>query len=74
MVAIADGKPRQLGLKSILEYYIKHQKDVVTKRTKYDLERAKARAHILEGLIIAINDIDRVIAIIRSSKNPKKPD
>ena len=72
MVAIADGKPRQLGLKSILEYYIKHQKDVVTKRTKYDLERAKARAHILEGLIIAINDIDRVIAIIRSSKNPKE--
>jgi DNA gyrase subunit A len=72
MVAIADGKPRQLGLKSILEYYIKHQKDVVTKRTKYDLERAEARAHILEGLIIAINDIDRVISIIRSSKNPKE--
>ncbi len=72
MVAIAEGKPRQLGLKSILEYYIKHQKDVVTKRAKYDLERAKARAHILEGLIIAINNIDRVISVIRSSKNPKE--
>jgi DNA gyrase subunit A len=72
MVAIADGKPRQMGLKTILEYYIKHQKDVVTKRTQYDLDRAKARAHILEGLIIAINNIDRVIAIIRSSKNPKE--
>lgn len=72
MVAIADGKPRQLGLKAILEYYIKHQKDVVTRRTKYDLERAKARAHILEGLMIAIKNIDRVIAIIRSSKNPKE--
>jgi DNA gyrase subunit A len=71
MVAIADGKPRQLSLKAILEYYIKHQKEVVTRRTKYDLDRAKARAHILEGLIIAINNIDRVIAIIRSSKNPK---
>lgn len=72
MVAIADGKPRQLGLKAILEYYIKHQKDVVIRRTKYDLERAKARAHILEGLIIAIDNIDRVISVIRSSRNPKE--
>ena len=72
MVAIADGRPRQLGLKPILEYYIKHQKDVVTRRTQYDLDRAKARAHILEGLIVAIRNIDRVIAIIRSSKNPKE--
>ncbi|HHY83565.1 MAG TPA: DNA gyrase subunit A [Clostridiales bacterium] len=72
MVAIADGKPRQLGLKAILEYYIQHQKNVVTRRTKYDLEKAKARAHILEGLMIAIRNIDRVIAIIRSSKNPNE--
>jgi len=72
MVAIADGKPRQLGLKAILEYYIKHQKQVVTKRTKYELERAETRAHILEGLIIAINNIDRVISIIRKSKNPNE--
>lgn len=71
MVAIADGKPKQMGLKEIIEYYIKHQKDVVTRRTKYDLDKARARGHILEGLMIAVNNIDEVIAIIRSSKNPK---
>lgn len=70
MVAIADGRPQQLGLKDILDYYIAHQKDVVTRRIQYDLEKAKAREHILEGLIIAIQNIDRVIAIIRGSKNP----
>ena len=70
MVAIADGRPQQLGLKEILGYYIQHQKNVVTRRVKYDLDKAKAREHILEGLIIAINNIDRVIAIIRGSKNP----
>ena len=72
MVAIADGRPRQLGLKAILEYYIKHQKNVVTNRTKYDLERAITRAHILEGLLTAIRNIDKVILIIRKSKNPKE--
>ena len=72
MVAIADGKPRQMGLKTLIEYYIRHQKNVVTRRTQYDLDKAKARAHILEGLILAVNNIDRVIAIIRSSKNPKE--
>jgi len=70
MVAIANGRPQQLGLKEILDHYIQHQKDVVTRRTKYDLDRAKAREHILEGLIIAIHNIDRVIAIIRGSKTP----
>ncbi len=72
MVAIADGRPRQLGLKAILEYYIKHQIDVVTKRTQYELDRAKAREHVLEGLIIAVRNIDRVIALIRSSKNTRE--
>lgn len=70
MVAIADGRPQQLGLKEILAYYIQHQKDIVTRRVQYDLDKAKAREHILEGLIIAINNIDRVIDIIRGSKNP----
>ncbi|NLN42584.1 MAG: DNA gyrase subunit A [Clostridiales bacterium] len=70
MVAIADGRPQQLGLKEILGYYIQHQKNVVTRRVKYDLDKAKAREHILEGLMIAINNIDRVIEIIRGSKNP----
>ena len=70
LVAIADGRPQQLGLKEIIGYYIQHQKDVVTRRVKYDLDKAKAREHILEGLMIAINNIDRVIEIIRGSKNP----
>ena len=72
MVCIAEGKPMQLGLKSILEYYIKHRKNVVLRRTKYDLDKAKARAHILEGLIIAVDNLDEVIRLIRSSKTPKE--
>ena len=72
MVVIADGKPQQLGLKDILEHYIRHQKEVVTRRTRYDLEKARAREHILEGLMIAIQNIDEVIAIIRSSESPVK--
>lgn len=71
MVAIAEGKPQQLGLKKVLDYYIKHQKDVVTRRTQYDLDKAKAREHILQGLMIAVDNIDDVIAIIRTSENPK---
>lgn len=69
MVAIAEGKPQLMGLKDILRHYIAHQKDVVTRRTRFDLEAAERRAHILEGLIIAIDAIDRVIQLIRSSKN-----
>ena len=72
MVAIADGKPMQMGLKAIIGHYIRHQKDVVTRRTQYELEQARARAHILEGLIIAVDNLDEVIALIRSSKNPKE--
>ncbi|HZJ82732.1 MAG TPA: DNA gyrase subunit A [Clostridia bacterium] len=71
MVAIANGRPQQLGLKEIISHYIQHQEDVVTRRTQYDLDRARAREHILEGLIVAIRNIDRVIAIIRASKNAK---
>ncbi|NLG36726.1 MAG: DNA gyrase subunit A [Clostridiales bacterium] len=67
MVAIADGKPRQMGLKAILEHYIRHQLEVVTRRIRFDLERAEAREHILEGLLIAIRNIDEVIALIKSS-------
>ena len=72
MVCIAQGKPMQLGLKAILEYYLQHRKNVVLRRTKYELDKAKARAHILEGLIIAVDNLDEVIALIRSSKNPKE--
>ena len=72
LVAIADGKPMQLGLKQALSYYIQHQKNVVTRRTQYDLDQAKARAHILEGLIVAVDNLDEVIRLIRASKNPKE--
>ena len=67
VVAIADGSPRQLGLLDYLSYYIRFQIDVVVRRTKYDLARAEARAHIVEGLCIAIQNIDEVIRIIKSS-------
>ncbi len=69
MMAIANGSPKQLGLIDVIDYYIKHQKTVVTRRTKYDLEKAEKREHILEGLIIAVKNIDEVIKIIRASKN-----
>ena len=72
MVAIAGGKPVQMGLKRMLEYYIEHQKNVVTRRTKYELAQAEARAHILEGLIIAVDNLDEVIRLIRTSKTPKE--
>ena len=67
VVAIADGSPKQLGLLDYLAYYVKFQQDVIVRRTKFDLERAKTRAHILEGLCIAIANIDEVIRIIKTS-------
>ena len=72
IVAIADGKPQQMGLKRLIEYYIRHQEDVVTRRTKFDLDAAQKREHILEGLMLAIINIDEVIALIRASKTPKE--
>lgn len=72
MVAIAQGKPVQMGLKTMLGHFIRHQKDVVTRRTEYELKQAKARAHILQGLMIAVDNLDEVIALIRASKNPKE--
>jgi DNA gyrase subunit A len=69
MIALVDGEPRVLNLKEVLHYYIEHQKVVIVRRTQYDLEKAQARAHILEGLIIALDHIDEVIHIIRSSSD-----
>lgn len=66
-LALVDGVPKILNLKELIEYYIDHQKDVVTRRTSFDLSKAKARKHIVEGLIIAIDNIDEIIRIIRSS-------
>ena len=69
MLALVDGKPKVLNLVEILQYYLKHQEDVVTRRTKYDLNKAKERAHILKGLLIALDNIDEVIRIIRGSES-----
>ena len=70
MLALVDGKPRILNLREMIYYYLEHQKDVVTRRTRFDLDKAKARAHILEGLLKALDHIDEIVSIIRSSENP----
>ena len=67
MVAIADGKPKQMGLMDIISYYVEYQRQVVYRRTKFDLDACKDRAHIVEGLLIAIKNIDEVVKIIRKS-------
>lgn len=69
MLALVDGKPKILNIREVLSLYLDHQKDVVTRRTKYDLAKAEARAHILEGLLIALDHIDEVIKLIRGSKD-----
>ncbi len=68
MLALVNGVPRTLSLKEMLHYYILHQEEVIERRTRYDLKKAEARAHILEGFVIALDNIDEVIRIIRSSK------
>lgn len=72
MIALVDGEPRTLNLKQILECYIDHQKQVVTRRSRFELARAQERAHILEGLKIAIDYIDEVVATIRNAANPEE--
>lgn len=69
MLALVNNEPRILNLKEILELYLKHQEEVITRRSKYELNKAEERAHILEGLLVALDNIDEVIHIIRSSKN-----
>ncbi|WP_304652803.1 DNA gyrase subunit A [uncultured Ligilactobacillus sp.] len=69
MLAIVNGTPRVLSLKQILTYYLKHQEEVIRRRTQFDLKKAQARAHILEGLRIALDHIDAIINIIRNSKS-----
>jgi DNA gyrase subunit A len=69
-VALVDGVPQTLSLKSALTYYLSHQKEVITRRTKYRLRKAEARAHILAGLLIAVGNIDAVVALIRGSSDP----
>ena len=69
MLALVDGKPRVLNLREMIYYYLEHQKDVVTRRTRFELNKAQARAHILEGLLKALDHIDEIVAIIRASKD-----
>ena len=71
MLAITDGRPQVLNLKEIIEKFIAFRRDVVVRRTKFDLARAKERAHILEGLIIALKNIDAIVTLIKASKNPQ---
>ena len=68
-LALVNGEPKVLNLRQLLDYYLQHQEDVVTRRTKFDLNKAEERAHILQGLLIALDNIDEVIKIIRGSEN-----
>jgi DNA gyrase subunit A len=70
MVALVDGVPKTLSLRELVEQYVGHQKEVITRRTQHQLARAEARAHILEGLLIALKNLDAVIKLIRASKDP----
>ena len=69
---LADGQPKEVNLKEMLQAFVKHRKDVIIKRTKYDLNKAKDRGHVVEGLMVAIANIDEIISIIKKSKDPKK--
>ena len=69
MLALVDGKPQVLNLREMIYYYLEHQKDVVTRRTRFELNKAQNRAHILEGLLKALDHIDEIVAIIRASKD-----
>jgi DNA gyrase subunit A len=70
MVALVDGVPRTLSLRELVQHYVGHQKEVITRRTQHQLARAEARAHILEGLLVALKNLDAVIRLIRRSKDP----
>ncbi len=70
VVALVDSQPRTLNLKQLLEYFIRHRREVVTRRTIFDLRKARARAHLLEGLAVALANIDEVIALIKAAPNP----
>ena len=71
MVALVDNVPRTLGLRELIHHYVVHQREVITRRTQHQLRQAEARAHILEGLLIALDNLDEVIALIRGSKDPE---
>jgi len=72
MLALVDGTPKILSLRQIIHHYIEHQEDVIRRRTQYDLDKAEARSHILEGLMIALDNIDEVVALIRASRTAQE--
>ena len=72
MLALVGGQPHVLGLKKVLGYFLQHRRDVILRRTRYELRKAEERAHILEGLKIALDHLDEIIALIRSSRNPEE--
>ncbi len=71
-IALVNGRPRMLNLKQIISYFVKHRHEVVIRRTQFDLEQSEKKAHILEGLLIALDNLDEVIRLIRSSKTPEE--
>ena len=71
-LALDGGRPKTMGLKELLQVFLRHRVEVITRRTQFDLEKAEARAHILEGLLIALSNIDAVVALIRASKDPEE--
>ena len=72
MLAVVDNRPQLLNLKSALQYFLEHRRDVIIRRTRFDLKKAEARAHILEGLQIALDNIDEIVALIRASSTPEE--
>src|SRR6202012_3776624 len=72
MVALVDNVPRTLSLREVIGHYVDHQREVIVRRTKYELRRAEERAHVLEGLLIALENIDEVIALIRGSRDTEE--
>ncbi len=73
MVALVDGQPRLLNLKQMLEYFLRHRREVVTRRTLFELRKARDRAHILEGLAVALANIDEVIELIKAPPARRRP-
>src|SRR5205085_10349930 len=71
VVALVDNVPRTLSLREVIGHYVDHQRDIIVRRTKYELRRAEERAHVLEGLLIALDSLDEVIALIRGSRDPE---
>ena len=71
VVALVDNVPRTLSLREVIGHYVDHQREIIVRRTKYELRRSEERAHVLEGLLIALENLDEVIALIRGSRNPE---